>query len=70
VQPNVLLTFALRCATAVLDEDGFGDSPRGGGAVCFGAKAIDNFLANNQLSYIIRAHEAHAYGVALSKGAR
>jgi hypothetical protein len=54
----------------VLDEDGFGDSPRGGGAVCFGAKAIDNFLANNQLSYIIRAHEAHAYGVALSKGAR
>jgi hypothetical protein len=53
-----------------LDDDGFGDSPRGGGAVCFGSQAIDNFLAHNQLSYIIRAHEAHAYGVALSKGAR
>ena len=53
-----------------LDEDGFGDSPRGGGAVCFGGQAIDNFLAANNLSYIIRAHEAHAYGVALSKGAR
>ena len=36
----------------------------------FGAKAIDNFLENNQLSYIIRAHEAHAHGVSLSKGAR
>lgn len=36
----------------------------------FGAKAIDNFLAINKLSYIIRAHEAHSLGVALSKGAR
>ena len=53
-----------------LDETGFGDSPRGGGAVCFGNQAIENFLATNNLSYIIRAHEAHAYGVALSKGAR
>jgi hypothetical protein len=54
----------------VLEETGFGDSPRGGGAVCFGNAAIENFLASNNLSYIIRAHEAHAYGVALSKGAR
>eukprot|EP00981_Chlorochromonas_danica_P001277 scaffold268_cov210-Ochromonas_danica.AAC.72 len=53
-----------------LDETGFGESPRGGGAVCFGNKAIENFLAANNLSYIIRAHEAHAYGVSLSKGAR
>jgi diadenosine tetraphosphatase ApaH/serine/threonine PP2A family protein phosphatase len=52
------------------EESGFGESPRGGGAVCFGSRAIDNFLENNQLSYIIRAHEAHAHGVALSKGAR
>ena len=50
-----------------LDATGFGDSPRGGGAVCFGHAAIDNFLANNELSYIIRAHEAHAHGVSLSK---
>jgi hypothetical protein len=53
-----------------LGPSGFGDSPRGGGAVMFGAAAIDNFLATNQLSYIIRAHEAHAQGVSLSKGAR
>lgn len=38
--------------------------------ISFGSTAIDNFLENNQLSYIIRAHEAHAHGVSLSKGAR
>jgi hypothetical protein len=53
-----------------LDDDGFGESLRGGGAVCFGSKAIDNFLLKNELSYIIRAHEAHAFGVSISKGAR
>jgi hypothetical protein len=31
---------------------------------------VDNFLAVNQFSYIVRAHEAHAEGVGLSKGAR
>lgn len=54
----------------LLPPDGFGESPRGGGAVMFGSAAIDNFLATNELSYIIRAHEAHAQGVSLSKGAR
>lgn len=53
-----------------LDETGFGDSPRGGGAVCFGNAAIDSFLLRNECSYIIRAHEAHSQGVSLSKGAR
>ena len=53
-----------------LDEVGFGESPRGGGAVCFGSLAIDNFLDTNNLSYIVRAHEAHAHGVSLSKSAR
>ena len=53
-----------------LPSSGFGDSPRGGGAVCFGAAAVDNFLNANNLSYIIRAHEAHSHGVSLSKGAR
>lgn len=53
-----------------LDALGFGESLRGGGAVCFGNKAVDNFLAANSFSYIIRAHEAHAEGVGLSKGAR
>lgn len=55
---------------AYLNSDGFGDSARGGGAVCFGNQAIDNFLARNELSFIIRAHEAHAHGVSVSKSAR
>ena len=38
--------------------------------MCFGSCAIDKFLEKNNLSYIIRAHEAHAHGVSLSKGAR
>jgi hypothetical protein len=53
-----------------LNELGFGESLRGGGAVCFGNRAVDNFLAVNEFSYIVRAHEAHAEGVGLSKGAR
>lgn len=53
-----------------LDEEGFGDSPRGGGAICFGTKAIENFLQRNNLSYVVRAHEAHSQGVSLSNGAR
>lgn len=43
---------------------------RGGGAVCFGTRAIDDFLKEGNLSYIVRAHEAHAEGVSLSKGAK
>jgi len=39
-----------------LGPDGFGTSQRGGDAVMFGAKAIDNFLQCSNLSYIIRAH--------------
>ncbi|CAM9106884.1 unnamed protein product [Phaeothamnion confervicola] len=53
-----------------LDETGFGESLRGGGAICFGAKAIDNFLTQGSMSYIVRAHEAHSEGVSLSKGAK
>lgn len=53
-----------------LPVSGFGESPRGGGAVCFGSRAIDNFLNSNGLSYIIRAHEAHAHGVSIAKSAR
>jgi hypothetical protein len=33
-------------------------------------QAIDDFLKQGNLSYIVRAHEAHADGVALSKGAK
>lgn len=55
---------------AELDAGGFGASVRGGGAICFGSKAVDDFLRETGYSYIIRAHEAHAEGVALCKGAR
>lgn len=51
-------------------ESGYGESLRGGGAICFGHKAVTNFLQQQGFSYIMRAHEAHAEGVAVSKGAR
>ena len=56
--------------TTVHPTTGFGASLRGGGAICFGNKAVTDFLAQHNFSYILRAHEAHAEGVALSKGAR
>lgn len=56
--------------SGALNAAGYGDSPRGGGTICFGNQALTDFLAEHDLSYIIRAHEAHAYGVSLSKGAR
>lgn len=49
---------------------GYGESLRGGGAICFGNKAVTDFLQQQNFSYIMRAHEAHAEGVAVSKGAR
>lgn len=36
----------------------------------FGDKAVTNFLTSQGYSYIMRAHEAHAEGVAISKGKR
>ncbi|MGB1930837.1 MAG: YdjY domain-containing protein, partial [Mariniblastus sp.] len=51
-------------------QSGYGESLRGGGAICFGHKAVTNFLEQQGFSYIMRAHEAHAEGVAVSKGAR
>eukprot|EP00934_Nitzschia_sp_Nitz4_P007655 Nitzschia sp. Nitz4//scaffold25_size161228//59041//60786//NITZ4_002424-RA/size161228-processed-gene-0.159-mRNA-1//1//CDS//3329544568//7645//frame0 len=51
-------------------ETGYGESLRGGGAICFGNKAVTDFLQQQGFSYIMRAHEAHAEGVAVSKGAR
>lgn len=57
-------------ATTVDPETGYGESLRGGGAICFGNKAVTDFLQQHDFSYIMRAHEAHAEGVAVSKGAR
>ena len=55
---------------SVDQETGFGESLRGGGAICFGDKAVTDFLQQQGFSYIMRAHEAHAEGVAVSKSAR
>jgi len=57
-------------ACGVDPQSGFGESLRGGGAICFGHRAVTNFLQQHGYSYIMRAHEAHAEGVAVSKGAR
>jgi hypothetical protein len=45
---------------------GYGDSLRGGGAICFGRKAVTNFLQQEGFSYIMRAHQAHPEGVKVS----
>ena len=51
-------------------DEGFGPSLRGNDCVSFGMKAINDFLQRNHLSFIIRAHEAHAHGVCLSKSGK
>ncbi len=53
-----------------MDGAGFGSNPRGMKAQCFGRAAIDSFLSQNDLSYIIRAHEKTVDGMSLSKDAR
>lgn len=58
---------ALEEQESILDDCGFGESTRGGGTVCFGNTAIQAFLKETGCSFIMRAHEAHAYGVSLSK---
>eukprot|EP01029_Cantina_marsupialis_P005900 TRINITY_DN163_c0_g2_i3.p1 TRINITY_DN163_c0_g2~~TRINITY_DN163_c0_g2_i3.p1 ORF type:complete len:567 (-),score=154.51 TRINITY_DN163_c0_g2_i3:151-1851(-) len=50
--------------------NGFGFSPRGGGTINFCSKAVNEFLANYDLSCIIRAHEAKASGISLSKSGK
>eukprot|EP00164_Ancoracysta_twista_P002528 GFYU01003368.1.p1 GENE.GFYU01003368.1~~GFYU01003368.1.p1 ORF type:complete len:440 (-),score=91.75 GFYU01003368.1:87-1406(-) len=52
------------------DPDGFGQSPRGGDAICFGTKAVEDFLTEHSLSYVMRAHQANAQGVSLTNAAR
>ena len=53
-----------------LDPNGFGQGERGTGAVCYGQKAIEEFVMNNELSHILRAHEPTASGVSVRKGAK
>ncbi len=61
---------ATKAQEAQLDETGFGASLRGEDAVCFGAAAVDQFLASTGLNYIFRAHTSLTEGIDLSKGAR
>ena len=55
---------------AHLDSNGFGEGERGPGAVCYGQKAVDEFMNSNQLTHIFRAHEPTANGVSVRKGAK
>ena len=55
---------------AHLDQNGFGEGERGPGAVCYGQKAVDEFMNSNQLTHILRAHEPTASGVSVRKGAK
>lgn len=55
---------------AFLDKNGFGEGERGPGAVCYGQKAIEEFIAHNNLTHIFRAHEPTAFGVSVRKGAK
>ena len=51
-------------------ETGFGNSVRGSGSVVFGIRAVEQFLKSFNFGYIMRAHEATANGVAVSKSAK
>eukprot|EP00667_Euglena_gracilis_P005049 EG_transcript_5075 len=53
-----------------LDQHGFGPSPRGINISCFGLRAIQTFLANHQLQFIIRAHEMKQEGLRVCKSAQ
>ena len=53
-----------------LDEDGFGEGTRGADAMCYGEKALDDFLCRFGLSYVIRAHEPIVSGIDISKSGR
>ena len=55
---------------AFLDQNGFGEGERGPGAVCYGQKAIEEFIQSNQLTHILRAHEPTAHGISVRKGAK
>jgi diadenosine tetraphosphatase ApaH/serine/threonine PP2A family protein phosphatase len=55
---------------SILPPDGFGKSARGSNARVFGQSAVDDFLAENDFSFIIRAHQKTTGGVSFSKNAR
>lgn len=54
----------------LLDEFGFAQGQRGEDSLMYGKKAIDDFLEENDLTCIIRAHEATVAGVSVTKSAK
>ncbi len=54
----------------LVGDSGFGEGSRGAGAICYGKKAIEDFLNFYKFNFIIRAHEATARGISISKSAR
>ena len=76
IQTNQLINdllwsdLALREQENQLGPSGFGQGERGPGAICYGEKAILDFLNLNEMSYIVRAHEPTQAGVNISKGGR
>ena len=53
-----------------MDDFGFTDNNRGSGTICFGKKAVDDFLSLTGYEYIVRAHQEKSDGLRLSKSAR
>ncbi len=53
-----------------LEPTGFGNSARGSGSVVFGKQAVNEFLDSYGFKYILRAHEATASGIEVSKNAK
>ncbi|GBG25641.1 Serine/threonine-protein phosphatase [Hondaea fermentalgiana] len=53
-----------------LDASGFGPGQRGGAAIMFGQRAVDEFFASNGFTIMLRAHQASAAGVAVSKNGK
>jgi hypothetical protein len=53
-----------------MDARGYGANPRGSTAQCFGQAAVEEFLEEHDMGYIIRAHEKTAEGITVSKGGR
>lgn len=53
-----------------LNARGFGPGQRGGAAIMFGQRAVDEFFESNGFSIMLRAHQASAAGIAVSKNGK
>mmetsp|Transcript_10520 Transcript_10520/g.15845 ORF Transcript_10520/g.15845 Transcript_10520/m.15845 type:complete len:451 (-) Transcript_10520:1134-2486(-) len=53
--------------TSVDPESGYGESLRGGGAICFGHKAVKDFLEQHNFSYIMVRYDMNMYELNLCR---